>query len=386
MHGAFCILRGKYIKLLTMVAADAIIQSTTGNASSIVSRNVFNNYEVGQDLTIKDIARLSGVSVSTVSRVMNNHPDVSKEARQKVMQVVNETNYIPNNSARELSKTSTDNIGLIVRGISNPFYTKVLHEIEISIDAAGYTMVMQQIGATEDEILAGSIMAREKKLLGLILLGGHSDYNADTIKGIGVPFVCCTFDNSYGSLNPASFSSVSIDDELIAYEATKRLAEAGHKDVAMLLSGKADSSISQLRYTGYMRAVKDYELTCSDDLLIETGSYNIGDAYLATKKWLDEDTKVSAIFSMADNSAIGAMRAIREKGLSVPEDISIVAIDGLEVASYLNPPLSTYEQPMEAMGKRSVELLLGMINEEQAGRQIKLEASFIEGGTIKHIN
>lgn len=99
-------------------------------------------------MTIKDIAKISGVSVSTVSRVLNNHPDVSEDVRCKVMAVVEEYNYIPNNSARSLGQSKSDNIGLIVRGISNPFYTSIIHEIEQDIEKAGYTLVMQQIGAT----------------------------------------------------------------------------------------------------------------------------------------------------------------------------------------------------------------------------------------------
>jgi transcriptional regulator with XRE-family HTH domain len=127
-------------------------------------------------MTIKDIARLSGVSVSTVSRVLNDHPDVSEEAKEKVLAVVQEYNYIPNTSARELGKTSSDNIGVVVRGLSNPFYTKISTEIGSGIEKAGYTMVMQQIAAGEDEIMTAAKMERDKKLQGLIFLGGNLDY------------------------------------------------------------------------------------------------------------------------------------------------------------------------------------------------------------------
>ena len=112
-------------------------------------------------MTIKDIARLSGVSITTVSRVLNDRPDVSQESRRRVLDVIESTNYIPNNSARDLVKTKSDAIGLVVRGISNPFYTDIIRAVEAGITANGYTMVMQQIGSCDDELKQAAMMERE---------------------------------------------------------------------------------------------------------------------------------------------------------------------------------------------------------------------------------
>jgi len=128
-------------------------------------------------VTIKDIAERCGVSVSTVSRVLNNHPDVSERVRTKVMDVVNEVHYVPNSSARDLVKTKSDAIGLVVRGVGNPFFTEVIRSIEQMVGKAGYSLVLHQINSGEDELLAGASLSRSKKLQGLIFLGGCFDYD-----------------------------------------------------------------------------------------------------------------------------------------------------------------------------------------------------------------
>lgn len=333
-------------------------------------------------MTIKDIAKISGVSVSTVSRVLNNHPDVSEDVRHKVMAVVEEYNYIPNNSARALGQSKSDNIGLIVRGISNPFYTSIIHEIEQDIEKAGYTLVMQQIGSCDDELLAGAMMERDKRLRGLIFLGGRLDSTKDQIAGIGVPFVNCSSNNAYGTLDADSYSSVSIDDTQTAYEAVKELYKEGHRRIAVLLARPDDGSVSQIRYEGYVKALTEAGMAPDEDLIISVDSYNIADAYYGTKKWLEKGIAFDAIFAIADNLAMGAMRALREKGIDVPGQCSIVAIDGIEVSEYIAPALSTYCQPMKELGRTSVELLIDLIEKKGKHRQIILPTIFREGGTI----
>ncbi len=333
-------------------------------------------------MTIKDIAKISGVSVSTVSRVLNNHPDVSEDVRRKVMAVVEKYNYIPNNSARTLGQSKTDNIGLIVRGISNPFYTSIIHEIEQDIEKAGYTLVMQQIGSCDDELLAGAMMERDKRLRGLIFLGGRLDSTKEQIAGIGVPFVNCSSNNAYGTLDADSYSSVSIDDTQTAYEAVKELYKEGHRRIAVLLARPDDGSVSQIRYEGYVKALTEAGMAPDEDLIISVDSYNIADAYYGTKEWLEKGIAFDAIFAIADNLAMGAMRALREKGIDVPKQCSIVAIDGIEVSEYMAPALSTYRQPMEELGRTSVELLIDLIEKKGKHRQVILPTIFREGGTI----
>ena len=182
-------------------------------------------------MTIKDIAKECGVGISTVSRVLNNRPDVSEEVRKKVLAVVDASGYIPNNSARDLVRSRSDAIGVVVRGTGNLFFTDMLKTMSREIDNAGYDMVLRFIDTNEDEVKAGAILEREKKLCGLLFLGGRFNYTASEMSLIGVPYVCCSYTNSFGSLRESDFSSVSIDDYKTAYDAVSFLIAAGHRRI-----------------------------------------------------------------------------------------------------------------------------------------------------------
>ncbi len=334
-------------------------------------------------MTIKDIAKLCGVSISTVSRVLNDRPDVSEENRRRVLAVVESTNYIPNNSARSLVKTTSDNIGVLVRGIANPFYTDILRAMEEQIHARGYTMVMQQIGIHDDELTLGAMMERDKRLRGIIFLGGRSDYTPEDISVLNIPFVCCTYGNQYGTLPRDAYSSVSIADENAAYYAVMELYRAGHQRVAALICQPDDQSISQLRYQGYRKALSDCGLVADEALRICADSYDIQDAYNAVVQWLQTKPSFSAIFCISDMMAIGAMRALREAGLSVPEDCSVIAIDGLEFTDYTTPRLTTYCQPMKQIGQHSVDILLNLLEGKGEHRQEILLTSLRSGESVR---
>ena len=334
-------------------------------------------------MTIKDIARISGVSITTVSRVLNNRPDVSDESRRKVLEVIENNNYIPNNSARDLVKTKSDAIGLVVRGVSNPFYTDIIRAVESGITAGGYTMVMQQIGSNEDELKRAAIMEREKRLRGLILLGGRFDYTPADLALLNVPFVCCSFSNQYGTLTEKDYSSVSIADKETAYQAVRHLIANGHRRIAALITCTDDRSISQLRYEGYVQAMEEAGFPLEDPLVICTDTYNIQGAYQAMTRALDDGGNFTAVFAISDNMAIGAMRALREHGRTVPEDCSVIAIDGIEVSDYIDPPLTTLCQPMDEMGRHSVEILLDLIGKHSGNRHETLPTVLRQGGSVR---
>ena len=188
-------------------------------------------------MTIKDIARECGVGISTVSRVLNNRPDVSEEVRKKVLAAVEASGYIPNNSARDLVRSRSDTIGVVVRGTGNFFFTDMLKTMSREIDSSGYDMVLRFIATNEDEVKAGAILEREKKLRGLLFLGGRFNYTASEMSLIGVPYVCCSYTNSFGSLRESDFSSVSIDDFKTAYDAVSVLIAAGHRRIAAFFAG-----------------------------------------------------------------------------------------------------------------------------------------------------
>ena len=333
-------------------------------------------------MTIKDIARLSGVSVSTVSRVMNNHPDVSEDNRKKVQAVIESSRFVPSSSARDLVRTTSDAIGVIVRGVGNPFYTPVITAIEREIQNTGYTMVISQINETDDEITCASVMERDKRLLGVIFVGGRFDYSREDLSRLTIPFVCCTFTNRYGSLRENEYSSVSIEDEKEACRAVTILTELGHRRIAALITGTDDHSISQLRYQGYKRALQARDLSVEPELVLCAEAFTLEEAYRKTKQAIREGIRFTALFAISDNMAIGAMRALHEEGIRVPEDCSVIGIDGLEISDYVVPRLTTLSQPKEKIGKITVDILTDMISGSAGHRNVVLDTELRTGETI----
>lgn len=337
-------------------------------------------------MTIKDIAKISGVSISTVSRVLNNRPDVSQSVRERVMAVVEASGYIPNDSARDLVRSHSDAIGVVVRGSGNLFFAEMLKSVSREIDRAGYTMVLRQITSDADEIKTGAMLEREKKLRGLIFLGGRFDYTPAELSSIGVPYVCCSYSNVFGSLDPDRYSSISIDDHKTAYRAVSHLIDLGHRRIVALVPSRDDRSISELRCNGYLAALSDHGIPFDPALLKCTdGRFDIENAYAGMNALLDSGAEFSAVFALSDTFAIAAIKALHDHGRQVPEDCSVIAIDGLAVSAYTLPTLTTLIQPAEQMGKESVEILLNILENGGPTRHVRLEAILREGGSVRAV-
>ena len=178
---------------------------------------------------------------------------------------------------------------------------------------------------------------------------------------------------------------MSIADEEAAQQAVDHLYGHGHRRIAALICRPDDQSISQLRYQGYVRSLADHGLPLEQELVIEAGSFDIRQAYLAVRRRLMEGTRFTALFAISDNMAIGAMRALRDEGRAVPQDCSVIAIDGLELSAYIEPPLTTLCQPMEEMGQRSAQILLGLIHGHGAHCCEVLPTQLRQGGSVQDI-
>jgi len=337
-------------------------------------------------VTIKDIAKACGVGVSTVSRVLNKRPDVSDDVRKRVLEFVDSCGYIPNNSARDLVRSRSDAIGVVVRGTGNLFFAEMLKTISSLIEKSGHTMVLHFIDSDADEVKAGAILEREKKLIGLIFLGGRFDYTPAELSLIGVPYVCCSYTNRFGSLREEDFASVSIDDYAAALAAVKHLIDLGHRRIAALVPSCDDRSVSELRYKGYCDALRESGLTYDPALVVETdGGFEMPAAYAGMTKLLNSGIEFSALFAISDTVAIAAMKAIEDKGLSIPGDISVIGIDGLVVSEYSNPTLTTLVQPAEEMGRQSVEMLLSLLDGAKTTRHLLIKPALRVGASVRKI-
>ncbi len=336
--------------------------------------------------TIKDIARICNASVSTVSRVLNNHQDVSDAMRKRILDVIEQCGYIPNNSARNLVCTSSDTIALVVRGVSNPFFTRIIKGVEQEIYRRGYSMALHQINADDDELKTAVMLATERKLLGILFLGGRFNYTPEDTARLDIPYVCCTYTNTFGSLDPASYSSIAVDDKKEAHDAVMRLYACGHRRIAALVARENDKSISELRFAGYKQALEECGLPLVPSLVECTGSFDMPAAYEGMRRLIARDNTFTAVFTIADAMAIAAVKALTDSGCRVPEDRSVIAIDGLELSQYTIPTLTTLEQPADTIASQSAGLLIDIIEGKGQNRHVVLGTNLREGGSVMPIN
>lgn len=328
-------------------------------------------------INIRDIARIAGVGVSTVSRVINNHPDVKEQTRERVLEIIRKNNYIPNNSARNLKKNNTKNIGVLIKGVFNPFFSEMLDLISKRISKAGYSMILEHHDYLSDDEMSNLIsIIKEKRLQGVICLGGNfTEVKNEDFDEINVPVVLTSINHKYGK-ELSNFSSVSIDNEKSAYSATKYLIDCGHKNIAIILGDEYDIGISYRREAGYLKALNDNGIQFNKEYRI-LGNYNYRGAYDKTIKFLEDHNEVTAIFAISDIMAVGCAKAIKDKGLVVGKDISIMGFDGMDISEFYNPTITTVIQPKVEMAKISVDLLLDLMANKTENKHIILNTELI---------
>lgn len=333
-------------------------------------------------MTIKDISRIAEVGVSTVSRVLNNHPDVKDETRIKVLKVIEELNYIPNNSARNLKRNTSNNIGVLVKGIHNPFFSKMIKSIEEKIDENGYSMILHYNENNPNDFEAAIELIKEKKLKGLVCLGGDFD-NLDEkqLASLKTPLVL-TSTSIIENIDKKYFSSVIIENHKAAFKAVDYICKLGHKNIGIITTGEEDKSVGRLRFQGYKDALLKNGIKY-DSNLIEIGEYTFESGFNAMNRLMNKNLDITAVFVTADIMAIGASKAILSRGLGIPEDISVVGFDGIDYSQYFHPSLTTVEQPVEEMGKKSIEILFDLIKKKEKNQHVIFETKLLKRESCK---
>lgn len=336
-------------------------------------------------MNIKDIARLSGVGISTVSRVLNNSGFVSEETRAKVMAVVKEHNYVVNRNARNLKSPQSKTIGLMVKGIANPFFSNMIREVEKQVNLRGYPLLIQHVEDGSDEINVAAQLVKEKNLQGVIFFGGTYDHSAEKFKQLSIPFVLTTITTNQ-NVDPSLFSSVIIDDVLEAYKATSYLISLGHKKICFLARFPLfENTTGNKRFMGYKKALEEHGIEY-DPALIEDCEYSPSSGFAATKRLLNKRKGFTAIFAASDAIAIGSAKALLTAGLSIPDDVSIIGFDGIEMAEYYHPALDTIIQPGVEMASKSVEILFDLMSNQSENKHIVFESKLVKRGSCKKIN
>jgi LacI family transcriptional regulator len=341
-------------------------------------------------ITIVDVARLSGVGVSTVSRVINGHLDVSAKTREKVLSVIKETGYVPNDSARNLKRTDAKCIGVVIKGITNPFFTPMIDILEKEIDRQNYALVLRHAGAEEDEADVALELENEKRLRGIIFLGGGTEQSRQKLRELKIPAVFSTIGATLLDENTtAEYSTVSVDDRIEARHITQYLMNLGHTNIAIITEAMGRRSVGHLRLEGYRDAFVMRKIPVNEEYIFYVDQtmehFSVENGYRTTQRILESGKDISAIFCVTDLLAIGAMRAIADAGLRVPEDISVCGFDGMEIGRYSNPRLTTISQPLDQISRETVKLLFDIIESRSSHRHIVFPGELIIGeSTIKH--
>lgn len=337
-------------------------------------------------ITIRDIARLSGVGISTVSRVINNSGYVSEDVRRNVNAIIKQYHYVPNTNARNLKLSGSKNIALFVKGITNPFFNKMMRVIEQKAALRGYPLLVQDVMFDGDELEVAIRETQERSLCGVILMGGASSYTLESFRRLGVPCVLTTV-SAADEVPTDAYSSVRIDDEKEGRRVTEYLISLGHRRIGFIYKSEAGTSTPNWqRYMGYCRALEEHDIPLDPALV--AGDYGMGDAsgyaagFNAMKQLYARNHDMTAVFAFADILAIGAAKAAFSMGLRIPEDISIVGFDGIEAAEYYNPSLDTIYQPANDMALSSIETLFDMMQGGQA-QHLVYDAVLMKRGSAR---
>jgi len=324
-------------------------------------------------MTIKDLAARTGYSVGTVSRVLNNHPHASKKARQAIMQVVEESGFQLNENARQLKQQHATSVLVVVKGTSNELFAELLTKIQQLMAQTSYPLIVDYLDEDANEVLRAVQLCREKKPLGILFLGGNSENFCNDFDKIDIPCVLVT--NDAGGHVFANLSSVSTDDRQASRCAIDALVAMGHRKFAVVGGDRERSDTSILRYEGCLQSFREHGMEFDEDLDYQGVRYSYQDGYQATRALLDAGRKFTALFAAADVMAIGAIRALRDAGLRVPEDVSVMGFDGLPLGGYLVPQLSTVCQSVQLLAERSVSILTDAI--ENGGKPQKETVPFV---------
>ncbi|MFB5193538.1 LacI family DNA-binding transcriptional regulator [Neobacillus sp. KR4-4] len=317
-----------------------------------------------QQPTIYDVAKKAGVSIATVSGVINNNGKYSEKTKKKVLDVMKELKYYPSSVASSLSVKRTQSIGLIIPDISSPFYAEFARSVEDWADEKGYNIIICSTDYNEKKEKKYVSLLLRRRVDGIIITSGFN--NVNLIKDLmeqKIPVVLVAY-----NIDSLQLNTVSVDDYRGGYQATAYLAEQGHKRIA-IITETVQSSAERIR--GYQNALNDYHLVYDEKLKTESrATFEEGERQ--AEKLLDLEQPPTAIFAFNDILAIGAMRAVHKRGLTIPDDISIIGFDNSVLATICSPTLTTMSQPLNDMGKETIESLLSEIEGTVTRKQRKL--------------
>ena len=319
---------------------DRLCYAFSGNVTDIVSDIVPEGSAVTvKVITIKDIAKLAGVSVTTVSRVLNHRPDVNPATREMVERIIEENSFVGNKNARGLKQTG-DAIGLIIRGRSNPFLNALAEAILDHAASLPDFFVTEYIDEKADEFETALRMTKQNRIKGMIFVGSLIDDRVQAIRSLEIPVVFTTVNAIAASMKNAS--SVAVDDRSMGRLVAEELLSRGHRKIAVFGSNPIAEDSLAMRFQGFCDAYTDRGLTFDSNDYRET-RFSLEAGYNAARDYFRDHPDTTALFAMSDTVAIGAIRALSDLGKTVPEDVSVVGFDGIDLCRFSIPRLTTVD-------------------------------------------
>lgn len=305
--------------------------------------------------TMKDIARLAKVSLSTVSHVVNGSRFVSPEITAKVQKVIEELDYKPSLVARSLKVKETNTIGMIVTAGNNPFFTEVVRHVERYCERHNYHLILVNTDSQSCHFSRHLDRLLRKQVDGLLLMGAEpQDFDPTIMAKVRLPMVVIDWWQQ-----PLNADIIHENSEFGGYLATKALIEAGYQKIGVI-TGELTKPLAFNRLAGYKRAMLEQNLQIHDAWIVESHFHYDG-GIEATEKLLALPERPQAIFAMSDSIAVGVYQALWQAGLRIPQDMAVIGYDNIELAQYLTPPLSTIHQPKARLAKAAVERLIERI-------------------------
>jgi len=319
--------------------------------------------------TMKDVAKAANVALSTVSLALRNDPKVKEVTRRRILEVARELQYRPNGIARDLKTRRTDTICILLHDLGGPFYSELIRGVQDVATSRGYnTIASGSLGGRNGSAVR---LMSEHRVDGVIVLAPDVDDDI-IIQSAAEDLPVVVLDRD---LTADFVYSVRVDNEQGGYLVTRHLLEMGHQRI-VFVSGPADTLDAELRYRGYLKAMREFSAPESkrfdyNGQFTEQGGYTVGKVLGAQSELPD------AVFASNDEMALGILRAFEEKGIRVPEDVALAGFDNIRIAQYVRPPLTTVQQPMYEMGAVAAQLLFQALGGSHVLESVQLATNLV---------
>lgn len=327
--------------------------------------------------TIKNVAELAGVSISTVSKIINNYSDISEETRNRVLGIMKEIGYIPTNSAKTLATRKSNLIGVIFAGklnidFSHPFFVEVLNSFKKQMGVLGYDLLFfsnEKFPPSEEDYVA---RCRHFQVDGCIIISGQElepairELDLSHVPCIGVDLV----------LTGRNSGHIMSDNFKISAKVVEHFYLNGYRDIGYIGS-TANSDISNMRENGLLKALESWGLPVNRDWFVHGEDFYEESGYEAMQRLLALEKRPQAVFAGSDLLAIGAIRALKERGLRVPEDMAVIGCDDIEASRYTSPTLTTIKQDKEKIGRLAALMLYDLMNSQMHTSSVVVEPELV---------